>query len=167
MYQFTRYHHLIIRYILFCIVVLPLIKLTSIYYYDLQEQRTIERISSILPYDIDTKKSTPINLTERATTIEFSRQYVRKINEEQWMYNKHLFSSNQTRYVLLVQVHKRINYLQKFIEMLADVDTINETLVVFSHDFIDLNINTLVRNITFAPVKNQGVYFGVGRKISR
>ena len=74
-------------------------------------------------------------------------------NDEQFMYNNHLFSPTTTRYILLVQVHTRVVYLKKFIEMLQNVETINQTLVIFSHDFIDSDINTLVTNITFVPVK--------------
>ena len=77
------------------------------------------------------------------------------------MFNKHLFSSTYTRYVLLVQVHTRIVYLKKFIEMLQHVDKINQTLLIFSHDFIDSDINTLVTNITFVPVEYlQDVAYG-------
>jgi alpha-1,6-mannosyl-glycoprotein beta-1,2-N-acetylglucosaminyltransferase len=68
------------------------------------------------------------------------------------MYNKKLFSSKTTRYVLLVQVHTRVVYLKKFIEMLRSVQTINQTLLIFSHDFIDPEINILVRKIEFVPV---------------
>lgn len=150
MYQFTRYHSTIVRYIFFCIVILPLIKLTSIYYYDLPEQSTIEIHSSGLANEFNEKNS--MNISEQVT-LKYARENVRKINNKQLMYNKHLFSSNHTRYILLVQVHTRIVYLQKFIQMLADLETIEQTLIVFSHDFIDLNINMLIRNITFAPVR--------------
>jgi hypothetical protein len=43
--------------------------------------------------------------------------------------------------------------------MLQEVETINETLVIFSHDFIDPDINALVTNITFVPVKNIERFF--------
>ena len=84
--------------------------------------------------------------------IEYYRKYVKRKNSEQFMYNKNLFSSNTTRYILLVQVHTRVSYLKKFIQMLHEVHTINQTLLIFSHDFIDPEINKLVRNITFVPV---------------
>lgn len=152
MYQFTRYHYAVIRYILCAIFILPIIKLTSIYYYDLQQQST-ERNSLSLPFDVEGRKSTNVNRSMNLTDQSSFRQYVRQMNDEQDIYNKQMFSSNKTRYVLLVQVHTRLIYLQKFIQMLEHVETINESFVIFSHDFIDSNINALIRNITFAPVR--------------
>ena len=152
MYQFTRYHYAIIRYILFAIFILPVIKLTSIYYYDLQQQST-ESNSLSLPFDVEGRKSMNVDRSMNLTSLEFYRQYVRQMNDEQDIHNKQMFLSNKTRYVLLVQVHTRLIYLQKFIQMLEQVETINESLVIFSHDFIDSNINALIGNITFAPVR--------------
>ncbi|CAF3205728.1 unnamed protein product [Rotaria sp. Silwood2] len=167
MYHFLRYRCIILRSIIFWIVIITMFKITSIFYYDLQQQ-SIDSSSSSLPYDIKekTKKLSnlslfatkneikPLNssLIMNRTTIEYYRQYVKRKNDEQFMYNSNLFSSKTTRYILLVQVHTRIVYLKKFIEMLQAVETINQSLVIFSHDFIDSDINALVTNITFVPV---------------
>jgi hypothetical protein len=139
-----------------------MIKLTTIFYYDLQQQ-TIDSSSLALPFDdtkLDKEKtiSNSIQLSTSSliinrTQIEYYRQYVQRKNREQFMYNSYLFSSEKTRYILLVQVHTRVIYLKKFIEMLQDVETINQTLVIFSHDFIDPEINILVKNINFVPVR--------------
>ena len=164
MFRFVRYRWLIFRYIILWVFLLTTVKLTSIFYYDLQ-QRTIDSSSS-LPFDLkeqdpkssnsstiaeikSANSSTPIN----RTAIDYYRQYVQRKNHEQYMYNSNLYSSNTTRYILLVQVHTRVVYLKKFIQMLHNVEAINQTLVIFSHDFIDPDINALVTNITFVPVK--------------
>ena len=142
-------------------------KLTLVCYNDLQ-QRSIESTSSSLPFDtkakhLDIPRSLPREITESTvshnelttinrTTIEIYRQFVQEQNQEQLVLNSHLLSMTLPRYVLLVQVHKRIVYLKKFIEMLQAVEKINQTLVIFSHDFIDPDINALVTNITFVPV---------------
>jgi hypothetical protein len=158
MYRFVRYRSIIFRYIILCFFILTIIKLTSIYSTNLQQQQSIDSSSlSLTSFDIDKQSS---NLSDEIksfinrTAIDFYRQYVQKKNHEQYMYNSNLFSSRTTRYILLVQVHTRVVYLKKFIEMLQNVETINETLVIFSHDFIDSDINELVTNITFVPVKN-------------
>jgi hypothetical protein len=135
-----------------------MIKLTTIFYYDLQQQQSIDSSSIALPHDDKkiTKEqiSTSINLTINRTAINISRQFVQRKNREQFMYNSNLFSSSTTRYILLVQVHTRVVYLKKFIEMLQNVELINQTLLIFSHDFLDPEINILVTNITFVPVGN-------------
>jgi hypothetical protein len=166
MFHFIRYRWIIFRYIILSLFILTTIKLISIFYYDLQ-QRSIDSTSS-LPFEIEEKKRqfsnlSVVSITDEAktlnttgvinrTAIEYYRQYVQRKNREQYMYNSNLFSSETTRYILLVQVHTRVVYLKKFIEMLRAVETINQTLVIFSHDFIDSDINTLVTNITFVPV---------------
>jgi len=137
---------------------LTLIKITTLFYYDLQQQ-TIDSSSLALPFD-DKKSIKDQNLLQsinrtvslNRTMIEYYRKYVKRKNSEQFMYNKNLFSTSTTRYILLVQVHTRVIYLKKFIEMLKSVQNINQTLLVFSHDFINPEINILVRNITFVPV---------------
>jgi hypothetical protein len=158
MHRSIRYRYIIFRYVILCFFILTIIKLTSIHYYDLQ-QRPIDSSSS-LPIDIDEKNKKSSNLSDEIkssinrTAIDYYRHYVQRKNHEQFMYNSHLFSSKTTRYILLVQVHTRVVYLKRFIQMLQDVETIDQTLVIFSHDFIDADINALVTNITFVPVKN-------------
>ncbi|CAF2998036.1 unnamed protein product [Rotaria sp. Silwood2] len=167
MFRFYRYRCIIFRHIIFWFFIIIMMKLTIIFYYDLQQQ-SIDSSSLALPFDDSKlnkeKQQKLLNLTAsqiqfitttiivNRTAIEYYRQYVQRKNHEQFMYNKDLFSSKTTRYILLVQVHTRIVYLKKFIEMLQAVQTINQTLLIFSHDFIDPEINMLVTNITFVPV---------------
>jgi len=158
MYRFARYRSIIFRYIILCFFILTIIKLTSIYSSDLQQQQSIDSSSSsLIPFDtnkVSSNLSDEIQSFINRTAIDYYRQYVQRKNHEQYMYNSNLISTKTTRYILLVQMHKRVIYLKKFIEMLQNVETINQTLVIFSHDFIDSDINALVTNITFVPVKN-------------
>lgn len=143
-----------------------MIKVTLIFYDDLQHQSS-DSTSLALPFEDDkltkAKSQNLLNLTlndaqirdttvNNRTVISNYREYVKMKNREQFMQNKHFFSSTRTRYILLVQVHTRVVYLRQFIERLKNIQGISETLVIFSHDFIDPDINQLVTNITFVPV---------------
>lgn len=158
MARFIRVRPIIYRYAIFSILIMTTIKLTSVFYDDLQN-RSSEQLSSSLPFVGDRNFNAtdnaqimkPINRTE----IENLRRFVTQKNDEQIMHNQHLFYPTKTRYILLVQVHKRHDYLRKFIETLRLVENINQTLLIFSHDFIDPDINVLVGNITFVPVRTK------------
>ena len=63
--------------------------------------------------------------------------------------NKLLKNENKTFLVILIQVSSRLNYLKELIQSLKNTRYINETLVVFSHDFIDNQINSVIENIIF------------------
>jgi hypothetical protein len=178
MFRLFRYRCIIIRYIILWLFIITLIKITALFYYDLQQQ-SIDSSSLALPYDdgklTKDKNSKLFNLTLNQnqsltinrTAIEYYRQYVQRKNQEQFMYNSNLFSNETTRYILLVQVHTRVVYLKKFIEMLQNVETISQTLLIFSHDFIDPEINILVTNITFVPVRKflirNPIFYSAGR----
>lgn len=51
-----------------------------------------------------------------------------------------------------LQVHRRIKYLRHLIVSLAQAKDISKTLLVFSHDFYDEEINDLVQTIDFCKV---------------
>lgn len=50
------------------------------------------------------------------------------------------------------QVHTRITYLRHLIVSLAQAKDISKTLLIFSHDFYDEDINDLVQTIDFCKV---------------
>lgn len=54
--------------------------------------------------------------------------------------------------VIVVQVHKRLFYLRQLISSLAEAKDISTTLLIFSHDFYDDDINNLVQSIEFCKV---------------
>lgn len=50
------------------------------------------------------------------------------------------------------QVHTRITYLRHLIVSLAQARDIEKTLLIFSHDYYDEDINDLVQSIDFCKV---------------
>jgi hypothetical protein len=51
--------------------------------------------------------------------------------------------------VILIQVHSRLNYLKELIESLKETKYIEQTLVIFSHDIINNEMNDLINSIDF------------------
>lgn len=51
-----------------------------------------------------------------------------------------------------LQVHTRITYLRHLIVSLAQAKDISKTLLIFSHDYYDEDINDLVQTIDFCKV---------------
>lgn len=63
-------------------------------------------------------------------------------------------------FVILVQVHSRLNYLKELIESLRKTKYIEQTLVIFSHDLYDPKMNELIGSIQFCAVKSFNFLFG-------
>lgn len=57
---------------------------------------------------------------------------------------------NSSILVILVQVHSRVGYLKALIDSLAATRHVSDTLLIFSHDVYDIEINRLVDSIHFA-----------------
>ncbi|KAH9528293.1 Alpha-1,6-mannosyl-glycoprotein 2-beta-N-acetylglucosaminyltransferase [Dermatophagoides farinae] len=76
-------------------------------------------------------------------------------NDKQYnVTNEHRFSPlTDDNLVIVVQVHQRLKYLQNLIDSLSKVKSIEETLIIFSHDVIDEQINNSIRRIGFAKIK--------------
>ncbi|XP_034112769.1 alpha-1,6-mannosyl-glycoprotein 2-beta-N-acetylglucosaminyltransferase isoform X2 [Drosophila sulfurigaster albostrigata] len=88
----------------------------------------------------------PPNITE------IKRQIIR-YNEMQLVLNEDTFGPLQNDSVIIViQVHTRINYLRHLIVSLAQARDISKTLLIFSHDYYDDDINDLVQQIDFCKV---------------
>ena len=75
-------------------------------------------------------------------------------NRHQRILNWDKFGSNlePNESIIVIQVHNRAQYLMALIESLRSVDGIEKSLLIFSHDVFDLNINAIVTNITFTRV---------------
>ena len=54
--------------------------------------------------------------------------------------------------IILIQIHSRSRYLHELIKSLKLVQGIQETLVVFSHDVVNTEMNEIIKNITFFAV---------------
>lgn len=71
-------------------------------------------------------------------------------NKNQKILNEDLFGpvTNKT-VVIAIQVHNRITYLRQLIKSFSVASGIDNTLLIFSHDVWDENINYLIRSIDF------------------
>lgn len=87
-----------------------------------------------------------MNLSDIQRSIERYNEYQTIINEE-------VFGPLQNdSIIIVVQVHQRITYLRHLIISLAQAQDISKTLLIFSHDFYDEEINELVQTIDFCKV---------------
>lgn len=86
-------------------------------------------------------------------TISDLRRNMEKVNLEQRVYNEEAFGPlSADAPVIVVQVHARLTYLRHLIVSLAQAKGIEQTLLVFSHDVWDPDINYLVQSVDFCRV---------------
>ncbi|RWS23745.1 alpha-1:6-mannosyl-glycoprotein 2-beta-N-acetylglucosaminyltransferase-like isoform X3, partial [Leptotrombidium deliense] len=81
------------------------------------------------------------------------KSYVDEINRKQEIFNEYLFGPFEAdNTIIAIQVHDRSDYLKLTIDSLEKVKGIEKTLLIFSHDIFDPEINEIVRGIKFAKV---------------
>lgn len=86
-------------------------------------------------------------------TISDLRRHIEKVNLEQRVFNEEAFGPlAPDAPVIVVQVHARLTYLRHLIVSLAQAKGIEQTLLVFSHDVWDTEINYLVQSVDFCRV---------------
>jgi alpha-1,6-mannosyl-glycoprotein beta-1,2-N-acetylglucosaminyltransferase len=73
-------------------------------------------------------------------------------SDESFLNEERFDSLQNDSIIIVVQVHKRITYLKHLIQSLSQSRDISETLLIFSHDFYDEEINELVQSIDFCKV---------------
>lgn len=74
-------------------------------------------------------------------------------NRKQRILNWNKFGSIEpNESIIVIQVHNRAQYLSALIDSLSTTVGIEKSLLIFSHDIYDLNINAIVTNITFTRV---------------
>ncbi|XP_052869221.1 alpha-1,6-mannosyl-glycoprotein 2-beta-N-acetylglucosaminyltransferase isoform X2 [Anopheles cruzii] len=89
----------------------------------------------------------------RTANISEILRMIHRYNELQTVLNEDIYGPLQNDSVIIVvQVHKRITYLRHLIVSLAQARDISRTLLVFSHDHYDDEINDLVQSIDFCKV---------------
>lgn len=111
-----------------------------------------------------TLESQPVINKENDKDIEM-RQMFHATNSKADIRNKHfindLLKLEEPRtqqykapkfFVILVQVHSRVNYLKELIESLRQTKYIEDTLVIFSHDLYLKEMNDLIQGIDFCAV---------------
>jgi len=71
----------------------------------------------------------------------------------QKIYNSEKFGGVKSgTYVIVIQVHSRVEYLSLLIDSLSRVTSIENALIIFSHDLFIPELNDAIRHIDFAPV---------------
>uniref|UniRef100_A0A8W7MUI3 Alpha-1,6-mannosyl-glycoprotein 2-beta-N-acetylglucosaminyltransferase n=1 Tax=Anopheles arabiensis TaxID=7173 RepID=A0A8W7MUI3_ANOAR len=89
----------------------------------------------------------------RTANISDIMRMINRYNDLQTVLNEDIYGPLQNDSVIIVvQVHKRITYLRHLIVSLAQARDISRTLLVFSHDYYDDDINDLVQSIDFCKV---------------
>ncbi|XP_050556507.1 alpha-1,6-mannosyl-glycoprotein 2-beta-N-acetylglucosaminyltransferase isoform X2 [Spodoptera frugiperda] len=95
------------------------------------------------------------NTTDRIAVKNITeiKQAIKRYNDAQTIYNEDIFGAVQNDTVIIaIQVHTRLTYLRHLIVSLAQAKEIDRTLLIFSHDYYDEEINNLVRSIDFTKV---------------
>lgn len=93
-----------------------------------------------------------VNHTMPSSLYEL-KKIIQEINKEQKVLNIHKFGPLLYKdVVIVIQVHNRGQYLYALIESLRQAEGIGQTLLIFSHDLFDPEINALVQQIDFCKV---------------
>ncbi|XP_066158685.1 alpha-1,6-mannosyl-glycoprotein 2-beta-N-acetylglucosaminyltransferase isoform X3 [Euwallacea fornicatus] len=81
------------------------------------------------------------------------KRSIAQYNLQQTVYNEDLFGPLQNdSIVIVIQIHDRLTYLRHLIVSLAQARDISQALLVFSHDFYDEEINSLIQSVDFCKV---------------
>ncbi|XP_049884192.1 alpha-1,6-mannosyl-glycoprotein 2-beta-N-acetylglucosaminyltransferase-like isoform X2 [Pectinophora gossypiella] len=121
---------------------------------------TSEQVLALVPQELHKYLTVhPRNVSGNATdrvgpknTSDILRM-IEKYNDEQTIYNEDIYGPVQNDTIIIaIQVHTRLTYLRHLIVSLAQARDIDKTLLVFSHDYYDEEINSLVRSIDFTKV---------------
>lgn len=121
---------------------------------------TSEQVLALVPPELHKyltvhPRNSTVNSTERIATKNITeiRRAIQRNNEAQIIYNEDIFGPVQNDTVIIaIQVHTRLTYLRHLIVSLAQAKEIDRTLLIFSHDYYDEEINNLVRSIDFTKV---------------
>ena len=105
------------------------------------------------PKPVHPNRIKPIAKLDRYGNVDDLRETVRHLNGEQNILNLRRFPTrSKDSIVIVVQVHKRSNYLMKLIESLGKAKGISGALLIISHDYYSSEINSIVRRIDFCQV---------------
>lgn len=90
-------------------------------------------------------------LNDNLTAI---RDIIWKLNRRQSILNLDRFDlqASESTVVIVVQVHNRPEYLRHLVRSLSHAVDIEQTLLIFSHDYYSDELNDIIALIDFAPV---------------
>ena len=96
----------------------------------------------------------PVPSQKGPDSLQLLHQHMQKLNNKQRVLNADKFPplSNDGGLVLIVQVHKRENYLKQLFESLRRAKGIENVLLVISHDYYYDDMNTVVESVDFCRV---------------
>ncbi|XP_053622684.1 alpha-1,6-mannosyl-glycoprotein 2-beta-N-acetylglucosaminyltransferase isoform X2 [Plodia interpunctella] len=149
---------------LFCLWLQIMLSASTNIYRDAEElmnaNETSEQVLRLVPPELHKyltvhAKNASGNITEKSgvKNITDIRRAILKDNDAQTIYNEDLFGPVQNdTLIIAIQVHTRLTYLRHLIVSLAQARDIDKTLLVFSHDYYDEEINALVKSIDFTKV---------------
>jgi len=80
------------------------------------------------------------------------RPIVGNLNERQITYNSDKFTVTGEHAVIVIQVHKRVEYFKELLDSLQHAKGIENTILVISHDYYSDKMNDLIRKIDFCQV---------------
>jgi len=93
-------------------------------------------------------------VTDNYESLLKLRDLVGSLNERETIFNADLYPPlGPDGLVMIVQVHKRIEYLEVLVESLSKVRGIENVLLVFSFDYYDKQLLAVVEKITFCKVQ--------------
>ncbi|XP_026498211.2 alpha-1,6-mannosyl-glycoprotein 2-beta-N-acetylglucosaminyltransferase isoform X1 [Vanessa tameamea] len=126
----------------------------------MNSNETSEQVLALVPPELHKyltvhPRNSSANATERYSPKNVSDilRAVQRVNGAQTIYNEDLFGPVQNDTIIIaIQVHTRLTYLRHLIVSLAQAKDIDRTLLIFSHDYYDEEINNLVRSIDFTKV---------------
>ena len=98
----------------------------------------------------------PVPSQKGPNSLQLLHQHMQKLNDKQRVLNADKFPplSNDGGLVLIVQVHKRENYLKQLFESLKRAKGIENVLLVISHDYYYDDMNTVVESVDFCRVSS-------------
>jgi hypothetical protein len=81
----------------------------------------------------------------------FLKELIKKNNLKPVIFNQKYSTILTDTLIILIQVHKRFENLKSLLLSLSNVKFINETLIIFSHDYYNETINRYIKQLKFAP----------------
>lgn len=113
------------------------------------------------PFFVDSEKEKYVDFQNFKTDFketdykpEDLKPIIGDLNARQIMHNGDKFSNtSKDHIVIVVQVHKRVEYFKELLDSLQRAKGIENAVLVVSHDFYSDTMNELIRRINFCKVK--------------
>ena len=97
----------------------------------------------------------PVPSQKGPDSLQMLHQQLRSLNHKQKVLNADKFPPlSNDGLVLIVQVHKRENYLKQLFESLKKAKGIEKVLLVISHDYYYDDMNAMVESVDFCRVSH-------------